>query len=70
MSISQRHDGRWLVKYKDDIGQWRQKSFRDEEQARAFETSLIEEDAHPVTMGELVAMYPLMATCVPSSVLR
>ncbi len=37
MSISQRKDGRWLVKYKDPLGAWKQKAFRDESEARRFD---------------------------------
>lgn len=37
MSIFKRQDGRYVVKYKDDTGRWRQKGFRDREAAEAFE---------------------------------
>lgn len=37
MSICQRKDGRFVVKYKDEAGRWRQKGFRDREAAEAFE---------------------------------
>ena len=37
MSISQRHDGRWIVKFKDHEGRWKQRSFRSKEEADAFE---------------------------------
>lgn len=39
MSISQRSDGRFIVKYKDGT-QWKQKSFRAREDAEAFERSI------------------------------
>lgn len=41
MSISQRKDGRWLVKYKIN-GKWMQKAFHDEGTARAFNAEQIE----------------------------
>ena len=37
MSICQRKDGRFVVKYKDEAGHWRQKGFRDRSAAEAFE---------------------------------
>ena len=37
MSICQRKDGRFVVKFKDEAGRWRQKGFRDREAAEAFE---------------------------------
>lgn len=37
MSVSQRKDGRWLVKYKDPLGVWKQKAFRQESDARRFD---------------------------------
>lgn len=37
MSVAKRKDGRWLVKYKDMEGRWRQRSFRTEEEARQFD---------------------------------
>ena len=42
MSVARRADGRWIVRYKDREGAWRQKAFRDEQTARAFEASWIE----------------------------
>lgn len=39
MSISQRSDGRYIVKYKDGT-KWKQKSFRAREDAEAFERSI------------------------------
>lgn len=37
MSICQRKDGRFVVKFKDEAGHWRQKGFRDRSAAEAFE---------------------------------
>lgn len=35
MSVSQRNDGRWLVKYKDPLsGKWKQRAFKSESDAR------------------------------------
>ena len=39
MSISQRNDGRYIVKYKDG-SKWKQKTFRAREDAEGFERSL------------------------------
>ena len=36
MSVAKRGDGRWAVKFKDDEGRWKQRSFRTEEEARQF----------------------------------
>ena len=40
MSVFQRSDGRWVVKYKDNLGKRIQKSFKEEEDARRFEDEL------------------------------
>lgn len=37
MSVAKRGDGRWAVKFKDEEGRWRQRSFRTEEDARQFD---------------------------------
>lgn len=37
MSVAKRGDGRWAVKFKDEEGRWRQRSFRTEEEARQFD---------------------------------
>ncbi len=38
MSVAQRNDGRWLVKFKDELsGKWKQRSFHSEEEARQFD---------------------------------
>lgn len=37
MSVAKRNDGRWLVKFKDTAGCWKQRSFRSEEEARQFD---------------------------------
>lgn len=37
MSVAKRGDGRWLVKYKDTGGRWKQRSFRSEAEARQFD---------------------------------
>lgn len=60
MSVSQRKDGRWLVKYKDGTD-WKQKSFRDEQTARAFEgewtSASLSANEERLTLGELVMLY-------------
>ena len=37
MSLAKRKDGRYVVKYKDMEGRWKQRSFRTEEEARQFD---------------------------------
>ena len=38
MSVSQRKDGRWIVKFKDPLsGQWKQRAFKSESDARRFD---------------------------------
>lgn len=57
MSVGQRSDGRWLVKYKSGRA-WKQKSFKDEMTARAFnaEQSAEDKDSRP-TLIELAASF-------------
>ena len=61
MSVSQRKGRRsaWLVKYKDKSGQWRQKQFRTEEEAREFDAQATydREKAEPLTVAEAVITY-------------
>lgn len=38
MSVAKRGDGRFVVKFKDEEGRWRQRSFRTEEEARQFDS--------------------------------
>ncbi len=61
MSVSQRKGRRsaWLVKYKDKSGQWRQKQFRTEEEAREFDAqaTLDRERNEPLTVAEAVITY-------------
>lgn len=40
MSLAKRSDGRWVVKYKDMGGRWRQRSFRTEAEARQFDAEM------------------------------
>ena len=59
MSLSQRKDGRWLVKYKAN-GKWIQRAFRSETEARAFETEQLQAEAaeeQRLTLGELAMLY-------------
>lgn len=37
MSMAKRSDGRYVVKFKDTEGRWKQRSFREEEEARKFD---------------------------------
>ncbi len=60
MSVSQRKDGRWLVKYKDPLsGAWKQRAFRDESEARRFddETKYDEQKNVKLTLREAVVAY-------------
>lgn len=58
MSVSQRGDGRWLVKYKDASGAWKQRSFRDETTARAFDEEQRPQDMDTrPSVSELVAAF-------------
>lgn len=61
MSISQRRDGRWTVKYKPHgETRWRQKTFVDEQTARAWETEFLAQSAaeeERLTLGEVVMLY-------------
>lgn len=58
MSVSRRKDGRWLVAYKDN-GRWRQRAFRDEAEARCFDSEMgnaANQDSR-LTLGELAIAY-------------
>lgn len=60
MSISQRKDGRYLVKFKEQpSGKWRQKSFRTLEEAEAFETETAydKEENYRITVAESIVAY-------------
>ena len=59
MSIAQRADGRWLVKYKDTEGRWKQRSFRTEAEARTFagESDYDNIENTRLTLLECVAAY-------------
>ena len=62
MSVSQRNDGRWLVKYKDiTSGKWRQAAFRNEEEARKFddENQYDKNKKTRLTLGDAVVDYVL-----------
>lgn len=37
MSVARRKDGRWIVKYRDGKGEWAQRSFKSEQEARQFD---------------------------------
>lgn len=61
MSVSRRADGRWIVKFRDADGKWKQKSFRDEQTAHSFDAEQIdngqEGEESRLTTGELVLAY-------------
>ena len=60
MSISQRKDGRFLVKYKDPAGTWKQKSFRARADAEAFEAENVDEqqaDNSRLTIIESILLF-------------
>ncbi|MBQ7607923.1 MAG: tyrosine-type recombinase/integrase [Desulfovibrionaceae bacterium] len=59
MSVSQRKDGRWLVKYKTEEG-WKQKAFRSEEEAKTFDKEHVyiePQEPDRMTLGELAISY-------------
>lgn len=57
MSVSQRKDGRWVVKYKDD-GTWRQKAFKDKKTAYAFDDESRQEEIDTkLSLGELAIKF-------------
>ena len=59
MSICQRKDGRFVVKYKDEAGRWRQKSFRDRSAAEAFEGEDLydESENKRLTVAESIVLF-------------
>ena len=60
MSIAHRADGRWIVRYKDGGGTWRQKTFRTEQEARAWEADTLARAcpaAQRLSLGELAMLY-------------
>lgn len=62
MSVSQRKDGRWIVKYKDiTSGKWRQAAFKDEFEARRFddENQYDRQKETRLTLGGAVVDYVL-----------
>lgn len=58
MSIAQRNDGRFAVKFKVN-GTWRQRTFRTLDEAKQFEAEAISDEAvqERLTVGELAALY-------------
>nr|DAT24629.1 MAG TPA: Integrase [Caudoviricetes sp.] len=59
MSICQRKDGRFVVKYKDEAGRWRQKGFRDRAAAEAFQVEMTyaESKNTRLTVSESIVLY-------------
>lgn len=59
MSICQRKDGRFVVKYKDEAGRWRQKGFRDRGAAEAFEGEKLydESENKRLTVSESILLF-------------
>ena len=59
MSICQRKDGRFVVKFKDEAGRWRQKGFRDRGAAEAFEgENLYDENKNKrLTVAESIVLF-------------
>lgn len=59
MSVAKRKDGRWLVKFKDTEGRWKQRSFRMEEDARRFDAECQYDAAENqrLTLLEVVLAY-------------
>ena len=59
MSICQRKDGRFVVKYKDEAGHWRQKGFRDRSAAEAFEGENLYDNSENkrLTVAESIVLF-------------
>ncbi len=59
MSIFKRKDGRYVVKFKDDTGRWRQKGFRSREEAEAFEGENLYDDGNNrrLTVAESIVLF-------------
>lgn len=59
MSVFQRSDGRWVVKYKDSTGKRIQKTFKEENDARSFEDELYVDsrEGSRLTVFEAVTLY-------------
>lgn len=58
MSTARRADGRWIVKYKGLNGLWKQKSFKDEGEARAFDERMrLRRREEGLTLGEAMVLY-------------
>lgn len=58
LSIAQRADGRYVCKYKDG-GKWKQRTFKDENSAKAFddEQKILESANERLTVGEIATCY-------------
>ena len=71
MSVAQRKDGRWICKYKEG-NTWKQRSFRDEEEARTFnqqkQDEILAEIDDRMTGGELALAYYRSNTKHPKTV--
>lgn len=59
MSICQRKDGRFVVKFKDEAGRWRQKGFRDRGAAEAFEGENLYDNSENkrLTVAESIVLF-------------
>lgn len=59
MSLSQRNDGRWIVKFKDHEGRWKQRSFCSKAEADAFEADCRydKEENSRITVLEAVLVF-------------
>lgn len=59
MSVAKRSDGRYIVKFKDIEGRWKQRSFRSEDDARQFdaERRYDESENQRLTLLEAVLVY-------------
>ena len=58
MSIAQRKDGRYCVKYKYN-GKWQQRTFKSREEAESFdgETKIEEVASEELSVGEILTSY-------------
>lgn len=59
MSVAKRSSGRWIVKFKNEQGLWKQRSFKTEAEARAFNAEMEYEDPDNgrLTVKEAVMAY-------------
>ena len=70
MSVARRNDGRYVVKFKDEEGRWRQRSFRSEAEAATFdsECQYDESENERLTVLEAVLVYLKNTVLAPTTI--